>query len=313
MRTEPRQPSTVGASPDEMIRLPAGEFWMGSEDFYPEESPVQVVRVEAFEIDRHAVTNRQFREFVEAARYFTTAERPLDADAFPGIALDSLAPGSMVFVPTSGPVDLADWRQWWQWIPGANWRHPRGLTARSRAWTTHPVVHVSFLDASAYAEWAGKRLPTEAEWEYAARGGLDGATYAWGEEPNGPDRLWANTWQGNFPYRNTGASGWVGTAPVGTFPPNGYGLHEITGNTWEWTSNFWADRHLAQDDGCQCGCGPERARDGSIAAGELVPRRVLKGGSHLCAPEYCLRYRPAARSPQAEDTGATHIGFRCAK
>jgi sulfatase modifying factor 1 len=298
-------------APDDMAHVPGGEFRMGSERFYPEEGPVRTVRVAAFELDRHAVTNHQFRRFVEETGYLTVAERPVDPATLPGPMPGSQDPGSLVFVPTSGPVDLSDWRQWWRWVPGASWRHPRGPGSDIDGLDDHPVVQVAYPDASAYAEWAGKRLPTEAEWEYAARGGLDGATYAWGEEPNGPERLYANTWQGEFPYRNTGANGWFGTAPVGSFQPNGYGLYDVTGNTWEWTDDYWSGRRASPDGGCTC--SPEGGRSASMAAGELVPRRVLKGGSHLCAPTYCLRYRPAARSPQAEDSATTHIGFRCAR
>jgi len=296
---------------DDTVRLEGGAFRMGSDAFYPEEGPVRVVEVAPFSIDRYAVTNRDFDAFVKATGYVTTAEHPLNPDDFPGAVLDDFRPGSLVFVPTERPVDLSNWWQWWRWVADADWRHPRGPGSTIDHLEHHPVVQVSYRDASAFAAWAGKRLPTEAEWEFAARGGLDGATFAWGEEPNGPKTLQANTWQGSFPYRNTGAAGWVGTAPVGSFPPNGYGLYEMTGNTWEWTADYWTDR----PDRCQsaCGCSPERNALESSFPGEATPRRVLKGGSHLCAPEYCLRYRPAARSPESEDSATTHIGFRCAR
>jgi formylglycine-generating enzyme required for sulfatase activity len=296
---------------EDMVPLEGGAFHMGSDSFYPEESPVQLIEVVPFSIDRYAVTNQEFAAFVQATGYATTAEQALNPDDFPGVQLDDLRPGSLAFVPTDGPVDLGDWRQWWRWVPGADWRHPRGPGSSIDTLGRHPVVQVSFRDASAFAAWAGKRLPTEAEWEFAARGGLDGATFAWGEESNGPERLHANTWQGNFPYRNTGAAGWVGTSPVGSFPPNGYGLYEMTGNTWEWTADYWTDRPDRRRSAC--GCSPDRGALESVAPGEASPRRVLKGGSHLCAPEYCLRYRPAARSPESEDSATTHIGFRCAR
>jgi len=276
-----------------MVRLDGGTFRMGSDGFYPEERPVRPESVAPFEIDRHAVTNDQFAAFVRETGYVTVAERPLDPSQFPDVDPE---PGSLVFTPTDGPVDLRVWQVWWRWVPGASWRRPYGGASNLEGRGEHPVVQVAYPDAVAYCEWAGCRLPTEAEWEFAARGGLDGATFAWGEEPN--DGARANTWQGRFPYRNDGASGWVYTAPVGSFPPNGYGLFEMTGNTWEWTSTLWSDGH---------------AGDHHCAPGGTSRSRVLKGGSHLCAPEYCLRYRPAARSSQTEDSATTHIGFRCAR
>ncbi|BDZ42442.1 sulfatase-modifying factor 1 [Paraoerskovia sediminicola] len=300
----------------DLVRIEGGTFRLGSEDFYPEEGPVVDATVATFELGRHAVTNREFARFVDATGYVTTAERPLDPADFPGVDPANLEPGSLVFTPTSGPVDLRDWRQWWRWQPGACWHRPSGAGASVDGLENHPVVQVSLEDASAYAAWCGLRLPTEAEWELAARGGLDGATYAWGEEPNDGSR--ANTWQGRFPYRNEGAGtgGWVGTAPVGSFPPNGFGLFDMTGNVWEWTADAWTDGHggrATSSDGegpaCTCGCSPAAGP----RSGPDDGRRVLKGGSHLCAPEYCLRYRPAARSPQTPDSATTHIGFRVAR
>ncbi len=287
----------------DFVELPGGTFRMGSDSFYAEEGPVHEAHVSPFAIARYAVTNAEFAAFVAATGYLTVAERALDPADFPGAQLDSLDPGSLVFTPTPGPVDLRDWRQWWQWMPGASWRHPRGADSGVDDRADHPVVQVAYADALAYAEWAGARLPTEVEWEFAARGGLDGATFAWGEEPNDGTR--ANSWQGRFPYENTGARGFVYTAPVGSFPPNGYGLHEMTGNTWEWTSTEWSSRH-AVDEHCAPG-------HGNHEHGAEPAQRVLKGGSHLCAPEYCLRYRPAARSAQSEDSATTHIGFRVAR
>jgi formylglycine-generating enzyme len=249
------------------------------------------------------------------------AERALDAADFPDLSPRDLAPGGLVFTPSPGPVDLGDWRQWWRWVPGACWRQPLGPGSSIEGREDHPAVQVSFADAGAYAVWAGKRLPDEAEWEFAARGGLsDAFTYAWGNDASPDGVLMANTWQGLFPYLHTGANGWKGTSPVGTFPPNGYGLFDMIGNVWEWTGSYYSARHdTVAGAGTHhrvggCACTPHRDKAAESAEpGSGIPRRVLKGGSHLCAPEYCLRYRPAARSPQTEDTASSHIGFRCAR
>jgi len=307
---------------ERMIALPGGRYAMGSADFYPEEGPVHTVEVAAFELDRGPVTNRQFAAFVAATGYVTVAERAPDPADYPGANPTDLVPGALVFTGTRGPVDLTDWRQWWAWVPGASWLHPFGPGANIDGKDDHPVVQVAFEDASTYAAWAGKRLPTEAEWEYAARGGLEDRTFTWGDKPQDPDNLMVNSWQGNFPYLNTGARGWVGTSPVGAFPPNGFDLLDMCGNTWEWTSDFYTSSHELsaggeQAKGCgpSCACGPDASASRAAASaepGSAMPRRVLKGGSHLCSPQYCLRYRPAARSPQAEDTSTPHIGFRCA-
>ena len=302
-----------------MIALPGGRFERGSTAYYPEEAPVTSVDVEPFELDHSPVTNRQFAEFVAATRYITVAERTPDPADYPGANPADLVPGALVFTGTPGPVNLGEW---WAWVPGATWRHPFGPESSIDGRDDHPVVQIAYEDATTFAAWAGKRLPNETEWEYAARGGLDGRTYSWGDEPQDPLNLRANSWQGSFPYRNTGARGWVGTSPVGTFDPNGFGLVDMCGNTWEWTSDFYTPNHLPVEwagaaGGASCACGPDsthsRASAASAEPGSTIPRRVLKGGSHLCAPEYCLRYRPAARSPQAEDTSTTHIGFRCAR
>ncbi|HTL41679.1 MAG TPA: formylglycine-generating enzyme family protein [Pseudolysinimonas sp.] len=283
------------------VELPGGAFRMGSDAFYPEEGPVHEMHVAAFALGRYAVTNRQFAAFVEDTGYVTVAEQPLDPALFPQVQPDALEPGSLVFTPTEGPVDLRDWRQWWRWVPGASWRTPRGPGSGIDALEDHPVVQVAYDDAVAFAQWAGGRLPTEVEWEYAARGGLDGATYAWGDEGNDGTR--ANTWQGRFPYEHQRVSDGVYTMPVGSFPANGFGLHEMTGNTWEWTSTPWSARHPVE---AHCAPGHDHGH------APQAPERVLKGGSHLCSPEYCLRYRPAARSAQTEDSAATHLGFRVA-
>ncbi len=276
---------------------------MGSTSFYPEEAPVHTATVSAFAVERHPVTNAQFDEFVDETGYITVAERPLDPALYPGVAEADLQPGTLVFRPTDGPVDLRDWRRWWDWAPGAYWRRPFGPASSIDAVDDrpdHPVVQVAYTDAAAYARWAGRRLPTEAEWEYAARGGRT-TTYAWGEEVTPCGRLMANTWQGRFPYRNDGALGWVGTSPVGTFPENAFGLVDMIGNVWEWTTTPYAAQHTEEKKGC---CTPSTDADPAI-------NQTLKGGSHLCAPEYCQRYRPAARSSQSQDSAATHIGFRC--
>jgi len=284
-----------------MIELPGGTFRMGSADFYPEESPVHDVTVAAFSIERHPVTNEQFAGFVAATGYRTVAELSLDPAAYPGVTADDLMPGGLVFRPTSGPVDLQEWRQWWTWVPGACWHRPFGPGSSIDDRPDHPVVQIAYPDAAAYAAWADRRLPSEAQWEYAARAGSQ-SVYAWGDDAAPEGRLMANTWQGRFPYRNDAALGWVGTSPVGTFPPNAFGLVDMIGNVWEWTTTPYTQRH--RPGAAQAGCCPE-------PTGDPTKFQALKGGSHLCAPEYCHRYRPAARSSQSQDSATTHIGFRC--
>jgi formylglycine-generating enzyme required for sulfatase activity len=301
-----------------MVQIPAGRFRMGSADFYAEEGPVRDVQVSSFSIERGPVTVAQFADFIEQTGYTTVAERPLDPEDYPDADPALLREGSAVFHPTSGPVPLNDPGRWWAYVPGANWRCPWGPESENAKRTDHPVTHVAYEDAEAYAHWAGKELPTEAEWEYAARGGLDGTTFAWGNQERPDGELMANVWQGEFPWRNTGAKRWRGTSPVGLFPANGFGLYDVTGNVWEWTSDYYATDGAGSDIQHAC-CGPPA--DPRVATpdqsydlgrpGAHIPRRVIKGGSHLCAPSYCLRYRPAARQPQAIDTSTSHIGFRC--
>ena len=301
----------------ESVELPGGLFTMGSDDHYPEEAPAHRVRVGAFRIEATAVTNEQFGSFVASTGYVTVAERPLDPTDYPGAPPENLQPGSLVFTPTSGPVDLRHLSQWWAWTPGASWRHPTGPSSSVKRLGDHPVVHVGHEDVAAYAAWAGMALPTEAEWEYAARGGLDAKPFTWGEEARPDGRIMANTWDGlDFPWRSTGESGYLRTAPVARFPPNGFGLFDMAGNVWEWTDDWWTSHH-PDDAGSPC-CAPANPRGGDLERSydEAQPqfrvgRKVIKGGSHLCADSYCLRYRPAARRPQMVDTGMSHLGFRC--
>lgn len=299
-----------------MVWIEAGTFLMGSDAHYPEEAPAHRVQVDGFFIDTTSVTNREFSEFVEATGYRTFAESPPDPGDYPGILPEMLYAGSLVFQPPGGPVDLRDWSRWWAFLAGADWRHPYGPGSDLQGLDDHPVVHVCFQDALAYARWKGKDLPTEAEWEFAARGGLDGAEYAWGSEfvPGGRHR--ANTWQGPFPVSNALEDGYARTSPVRAYPANGYGLYDMIGNVWEWTSDWFAERHAANP--AKACCIPKNPRGGSEAGsldpglpGIRIPRKVLKGGSHLCAPNYCRRYRPAARHAEAVDTSTSHVGFRC--
>ena len=250
------------------------------------------------------VTNTQFAEFVDATAYLTVAERPLNPADYPDAPPANLQPGSMVFTRTTGPVDLRHLNLWWTWTPGASWRHPVGPLSSIEKRADHPVVHVAYEDAEAYAAWAGMSLPTEAEWETAARGGLEQAEYTWGDEPESPDQRMANYWHGEFPWRPE--KGYGRTAPVGSYPPNGYGLFDMAGNVWEWTTDWYGE---SRDDQPCCASDSYDPRQPQFQ----VPRRVVKGGSFLCADAYCLRYRPAARRPQPVDTGMSHVGFRCVK
>ncbi len=299
-----------------MVRIDAKTFLMGSNDHYPEEAPAHPVYVDGFWIDIMPVTNRQFLEFVNATGHVTVAEKKPVAADYPGAAQKNLRAGSMVFIAPSHVVGKPDIYQWWNYLLGASWRHPYGRKTSIATILDHPVVHVAYDDAKAYAAWADKELPTEAEWELAARGGLEAAEYAWGSEfiPNGQHM--ANTWQGRFPNENLEEDGFYRTSPVGHFPANGYGIHDMIGNVWEWTVDYWSDAH--PEPAAKACCIPENPRRAEAQASfdphqpEIkIARRVVKGGSHLCAPNYCRRYRPAARHAQQEESATSHIGFRC--
>jgi formylglycine-generating enzyme len=299
-----------------MAWVPPGEFSMGSDEFYPEERPVHRVAVDGFWADVHPITVAEFRRFVKATGHVTWAERAPDPADYPDAIPELIVPGSLVFTGSVGPVDLSDVHNWWTWAPGADWRHPEGPGSTLNGRERHPVTHVAYSDAADYAAWAGKELPTEAEWEYAGRGGLDGKVFCWGDEFAPRGRMMANTWQGEFPWQNMVLDGYERTSPVETYPPNGYGLYDMAGNVWEWTSDFFAPIHSGENEHPCCAprnprvTSPDASYDAGAPGGH-IPRRVTKGGSHLCAPNYCLRYRPAARQGQAIDSTTSHIGFRC--
>jgi formylglycine-generating enzyme len=306
----------VRPSLDAMLWIPGGTFRMGSDHHYPEEAPSHRATVDGFWMDRTPVTNREFRKFVDATGYVTFAEIPPRPEDYPGAPPHMLRAGSMVFVAPKHDSGLRDYFSWWQFRFGANWRRPAGKRSWIHALPDHPVVHIAYCDAQAYAAWVGKELPTEAEWEFAARGGLESAEYAWGDEFMPGGHHMANTWQGMFPCENSAADGFERTSPVTNYPPNGFGLYDMIGNVWEWTTDWWSERHQA--DAPKACCIPENPRGGPQSASYdacqpniRIPRKVLKGGSYLCAPSYCRRYRPAARHAQPVDTSAGHVGFRC--
>jgi len=299
--SEIRQNVDLGA---ELIRIPTQTAVLGSVLHYPEEGPARPVPIDEFWIQPHQVTNAQFAEFIDDTGYLTVAERPLNPADYPGAPAENLQPGSMVFHRTNGPVDLRHLNSWWTWTPGASWRHPAGPLSSIDKRADHPVVHVAYEDAETYAVWAGLALPTEAQWETAARAGLEHATFTWGDDPEQPGQRLANYWHGDFPWRPE--KGYGRTTPVGTFPPNGYGLFDMAGNVWEWTTDWYSGDHSVESCCAADSYDPEQPQF-------QVPRRVVKGGSFLCADSYCLRYRPAARRPQPVDTGMSHIGFRCVR
>ena len=300
---------------DDMVWIPGRRFMMGSNEHYPEERPVSAVDVDGFWMDRYPVTNKRFAEFVEATGHVTVAEQIPDPGDYPGAIPEMLRAGSLVFVQPSGPVRMDSNSAWWRYVFGADWRHPLGPDSSIEGLDEHPVVHVAYADAEAYANWLGKTLPTEAEWELAGRGGLEAAPYAWGAELAPDGRMLANYWQGRFPWENLCLDGWDRTSPVSWYPPNGYDLHDMIGNVWEWTSDWYVNRRAAPAKTC---CAPKNPRGGReqdsydpFLPTIHIPRKVLKGGSHLCAANYCQRYRPAARHAQPVDSSTSHVGFRC--
>jgi formylglycine-generating enzyme len=312
--SSPAVPSPVPHA--DMIWVPGATFLMGSDSHYPEEAPAHRVSVDGFWMDRTPITNKQFRAFVEATGHRTFAEIAPEPSEYPGAKKELMQPGSLVFTKARGPLDLRDFRNWWKWVLGADWKHPRGPNSTIIGREDHPVVHVAYSDAEAYARWAGKALPTEAEWELAARGGLDAAEFAWGSELMPDGKPMANFWQGEFPWQNLKTDGYEGTSPVGAFPPNGYGFVDMTGNVWEWTTDWYSSRHPEQTEHACCAPrnprgGPETESYDNCDPRIRIPRKVIKGGSHLCAPNYCRRYRPAARFPEPIDTSTCHLGFRC--
>ncbi|HEV8003352.1 MAG TPA: formylglycine-generating enzyme family protein [Planctomycetaceae bacterium] len=320
-KSSPAEPTA--SVPPGMVWIPGGEFTMGTDaDLgWVEEKPAHRARVDGFWMDETDVTNAQFRRFVDATGYVTTAEKAPNVDEImaqmppgtPRPPKEKLVPAALVFTPTKGPVPLNDFSQWWTWTPGANWRHPAGPASSIEGKDDHPVVQVSWDDAVAYAKWDGKRLPTEAEWEFAARGGLDNKPYVWGDDPPTDTTIHANIWQGEFPYKNTAADGFVNTSPVRTFKPNGYGLYDMSGNVWQWCSDWYQMNLYRERAGKGIVINPPGPPKSFDPRQPYSPLRVQKGGSFLCNDSYCSRYRPSARHGCTPDTGMSHIGFRCAR
>ena len=296
-------------SSNHMVLIPSGKFWMGSDDGNPDEQPMHQISVDSFWIDQTEVTNEEFGKFIKETGYVTVAERKPDPRDFPNAPPEALVPGSVVFEPPAGEVPLDNHYIWWAYKPGANWRHPEGPESNLNGREKHPVVHVCWDDAVAYARWAGKRLPTEAEWEYAARGGLDRQPYVWGQEKTPGGQWMANIWQGRFPNQNTMADHFKYAAPVGSFPANGYGLYDMAGNVWEWCADWYRPDYYQHSPARNPG-GPEDSLDPNEPG---MPKRVMRGGSFLCSDLYCIGYRPSARMKSSPDTGLYHTGFRCVK
>ena len=301
-----------GPAPAGMTWIPGGTFWMGCENCgMPDALPVHLVAVDGFWMDRAPVTNTEFERFVRATRYVTVAERPLDPRNFPGVPRDKLVPGSAVFTPTSTPVPLDNPLQWWRYTPGANWKQPEGPGSSVSKRPDHPVVHVAFEDAVSYAKWAGKRMPTEAEFEFAARGGLDRHKYPWGNELTPGGKSAANIWQGRFPERDRGDDGYLGTSPVTAFPPNGFGLYDMGGNVWQWCADWYRpDAYAPQADGGTVAHNPRGPADSFDPQEPGAAKRVLRGGSYLCTDQYCARYLVGSRGKSEVTSGTSNLGFR---
>lgn len=303
------------AAPEGMVWIPGGEFSMGSED--PEMGdarPFHRVAIDGFWMDQTEVTNEEFARFVKATGYVTVAERPPDARDFPGAPPENLVAGSVVFTPPNKKVPLDNHFAWWRYVQGANWRHPDGPESYLKGKEKHPVVHIAFEDASAYALWTGKRLPTEAEFEFAARGGLDRKRFAWGDEFKPGGKFQANSFQGHFPETNTGEDGFLGSAPVASFPANAFGLFDMAGNVWEWTGDWYrADYYKTLAATQQIARNPQGPADSFDPSESRVAKRVHRGGSFLCTDEYCARYTPGGRGKGEPSTGTNHLGFRCVR
>jgi len=306
-------PEPPGPAPEGMVWIPGGEFWMGADEF-PDAQPWHKVYVDGFWMDKTEVTNAQFEQFVKETGYVTVAERTPRAEDFPGAPPENLVAGSVVFSPPDHPVKLNDHFQWWSYIKGANWRHPEGPQSNIKSRDNYPVVHIGYEDALAYAKWAGKRLPAEAEFEFAQRGGLDRKLYAWGDEFRPGGKIMANTFQGHFPDKNTAEDGYSHAAPVGSFPPNDYGLYDMAGNVWEWTSDWYRHDYYqtlaAEGPLVRNPQGPADSFDPSEPG---VKKKVHKGGSFLCTDQYCARYIAGGRGKGEPDTGTNHVGFRLVK
>jgi formylglycine-generating enzyme required for sulfatase activity len=316
--SEPPVINTASApmvAPDGMVWIPGGEFSMGSEDpNMTDARPFHRVALNGFWMDRTEVTNEEFTRFVKATGYVTLAERKPDPKDFPGTPPENLVPGAVVFTPPPTTVPLNDHYVWWSYVPGANWRHPEGPKSDLKGKEKHPVVHIAYEDANAYARWAGKRLPTEAEFEFAARGGLDRKRFAWGDDFRPSRQFRANTYQGHFPATNTGEDGFIGTAPVGTFAPNDFGLVDMAGNVWEWTSDWYRpDYYQSLALQMKVTRNPQGPSDSFDPSEPGVAKRVQKGGSFLCTDEYCARYMPGGRGKGEPNTGTNHVGFRCVR